>query len=333
MNPTLAAAIARAAKEQAEAPLVQMVPGMTLHADGDYFAYACAGDDECPPYKARDHVINRLFTAQQQAGAQHVLVHLSARNTNKGQRGLVSTVKPYQGQRVGSRKPRNWQYLRDFLEGLPNILSSSHREADDSIAERLYAANGRDATYTADKDMRMLPGLHLDWATYRKTFVPPGSFDVIGVDGLQFGHKWFWLQMLQGDTADNIPGLEKCVSPCGSRTDCGPVTAGLLLGYATNSEEALAAVAEQYRLCYGDSTWADRFVEQAMLLWLRKHPDAPLHDFLMDNDLFPKNPTPAKKEIIAAINRTVRRVKERSAAIEAITSQADTRVFADDPEW
>ncbi len=83
-----------------------------------------------------------------------------------------------------------------------------------------YAYNQPDnvVIYTQDKDMRMLPGRHLDWVSHRLHTVSyscamDGPVEVLDsvFSEKQYGPKWFWLQMLHGDTADNIPGLPRYV--------------------------------------------------------------------------------------------------------------------------
>lgn len=326
MDAATLSAIAKAAKE---APQVAITPvvvaGRTLHADGDYFAYSCAGSDECPPHIARDAVKGRLFNAQTAAGAENVIIHLSASDTTKGDRIALATVKPYQGQREGSRRPKNWRYLRDYLEALPNVVISSHREADDSIAEAAHSNPSGTAIYTADKDMRMLPGMHVDWKTYQIHWVQPGDYDSRRLDGLQYGTKWFWLQMLHGDTADNIPGLPKCTIN-GKQKLCGEATAGKLLAFCTDNLTAYQTVADQYRELYGDE-WAIMFCEQAMLLWLRQTKNANLDDFLEGLGLLHKTPL---VHACIAINERVKALKH---AAKAIGSETNTTGHTELTEW
>lgn len=239
-------------------------PGLVLHYDGDYAAYYCAGNDDTEPGRARRNAMDRIETTRSRTGAESVVVHLSASGCSKANRYLIATVKAYQGQRTG-RKPRNWQYLRDVLEHYegpkfrPKVWVT--READDGMA---YCSKlKRVAISTRDKDMRMLPGLHINWMTFELTEVPRDAFDVIGTDGLQYGLKWFYLQLLQGDAADNIPGLPKLLGK-----QCGEATAGRYLANLSSMDAAYDAVQTAYADHYG-TAWADALVEQAALLWLR----------------------------------------------------------------
>lgn len=239
-------------------------PGRVLHLDGDYLAYFAAGNDEREPGAARQSAFERIEQTRIRTGSESVILHLSASGCTKAHRYFIATVKPYQGQRSG-RKPRNWQYLREVLEHYegPNFRPKVWvtREADDGMAH--CAAIGDVAISTRDKDMRMLPGLHINWMTWQLTTVPRGAYDVIGPDELQYGLKWFYLQLLQGDTADNIPGIPKLFGkPCGDKT------AEKYLAGTVSIEEAYDRVQTAYADHYGKQ-WADALVEQAGLLWLR----------------------------------------------------------------
>jgi DNA polymerase-1 len=104
------------------------------------------------------------------------------------------------------------------------------------------------------------------------TEVPPGAYDVMGVDGLQYGSKWFFLQLLQGDTADNIPGLPKLFGQ-----QCGEARAVKYLAPATDAEQAQDRVMAAYAEHYG-APWSDYLVEQAALLWLRTDAQATIRN-------------------------------------------------------
>ncbi len=279
----LADAIAAAAKAS---PMpfttnAEPVEGRVLHVDGDYCAYYCAGNDATDAGAARRTLLSRLDTAKRACGATKVMVHLSDARSTKGERFLIATTKPYQGQRNSGRKPDNWQHLREFMEGYEGDKFDKklwlNREADDGMAYvcTASAALGRmHAVLTADKDMRMFPGYHVVWTTFQIVEVPYYAFDVIGGEGKQYGHKWFWLQMLMGDTADNIPGLPRV----------GEVAAGTALKGVTNNNDAYQIVKTMYAQKMG-AGWARYFVEMAMLLWMRTDRHAAIYDFVKALDV------------------------------------------------
>lgn len=287
------------------------VAGRVLHCDGDYLAYYCSGNDETLSGVARNNLLNRIETTRVLSGSDQVLLHLSAPGCTKAHRFLIATVKPYQGQRSDT-KPKNWQFLRDFMtryEG-PAFTTKQWmtREADDGMA---YHAAIRDIVIsTRDKDMRMLPGTHVDWESYALVSVPRGSFDVLGYSGLQYGHKWFWLQMLQGDAADHIPGLPKFIQN-GKEKPIGEKTAATFLKSAKCNEDAYAIVSALYKSYYTD--WADRMAEQAGLLWLRTDAEASIKNI---GSIFPPDP-----EFTAALDRLQTRVEVELNALSSFNGQ------------
>lgn len=274
MTPGIQAAIGAAAQEQAQDSVASLpvTPGRILHVDGDYLAYFAAGNDDMPAGVARQVAVDRINKMQLATGSERVFLHLTHESSHKGHRYAISTVKPYQGNR-NSAHPKNWAMLRDFFytsDAFERCVWYD-READDGFAHATVQ-RGADlnAFATCDKDMRMLPGLHLDWKTFGLTFVPPKEYSVVGDNGLQYGDKWFALQLLQGDTADNCPGLPFYWKD-GKQVKVGDKTAEKLLASCTSTDEALFTVLEYYISTYGSSDLGkDRFVEQAALMWLRR---------------------------------------------------------------
>ena len=289
MTSAFANAIASAA---ADSPMggnsVPVVRSRTLLVDGDGLAYYCAGKDDSAPGLARAALRAKVASAARVVGAENVIVLLTESGSHKGHRYAIARVKPYQGQRVNSRRPSNWQALRDYMEG-PEfpwpVNSTAVAEADDLFG--LYAYPNPEGTviYTQDKDMRMLPGMHLDWVSHRTYTVQPGADPVFNEK--QYGHKWFWLQMLHGDGADNIPGLPKYEARDSVYKPVGEVTAGKLLDYPRITDSMAAEVALYYKSYYKER-WLVEMMEQACLLWMRRDPGAwddcmnpggPLHYF------------------------------------------------------
>ena len=263
---------------------VPLLPDRVLLVDGDGLAYYCAGNDEAPAGEARTNLVHKVKSAARIAGCGKIKVLLTAGGSNKGHRYAIARRKPYQGQRANSRRPKNWLALRDYMEslGFPfDVESTVVAEADDLFGKYAYKQPDDVVIYTQDKDMRMLPGLHLDWVTHRmhrvhidrQLFSPPRVEDCV-FNEKQYGPKWFWLQMLQGDTADNIPGLPKYKTLDAKGNDVlkpmGEVTASKYL-YGLGATECADVVADLYRGYY-DDRWLVELMEQASLLWMRRVP-------------------------------------------------------------
>lgn len=293
---------------------VPVVHQRTLLVDGDGLCYYCAGNDDTDIGTARRNLIDKVKRAAELVGAGQIKILVTGGGSHKGHRYTIARAKPYQGQRAGSRRPKNWQGLRDLLDtGFPGveIETTYTAEADDLFG--FYAYNDPDNTVilTQDKDMRMLPGTHLDWVTNRVHVVEHGlatvrqehiMYNRTVVDSVfndkQYGPKWFWLQMLHGDAADNIPGLPKYSPNWDDKfKPVGEVTAGKLLDESVYSAEipsALACVAYWYQSYYGQR-WLVEMLEQACLLWMRRDPDkwddcaeygGPMYAFT-DHELWP----------------------------------------------
>lgn len=303
-------ALADKAKALGDAALIPVSADTELHIDGDYAAYYFSGNDETPFGDARSNMVRTLELVRRIAGAGgRSIIHLTAGGSHKGHRYQIATVKPYQGQRDSSRRPKNWQAMREWLES-GNVQGHKiklwdDREADDGVAASARYAltvGKRPAIFSRDKDFQMIPGRHVSWTTLAVTEVEPTTWAKADEDGRIYGQKWFWMQMLQGDSADNIPGLEgqPTVDGKGFKT-CGAKCAEDRLAAASNPEEAYATVRDLYQRYYGES-WPARFAEQAALLWMRTDNDARLDDFL--------RAVPAKvPELVKAAYQLERRIR------------------------
>jgi hypothetical protein len=272
-----------------------IVPGRVALIDGDVMAYACAGNDETPAGVARANMVDRVQRIMWNTGSSKALVLCTVGGSTKGDRYAIATARPYQGHRKSGSKPQNWEMLRAALPSLGDTIPgcrvemSATQEADDLFA--FYAGVHNDVVIcTPDKDMRVLPGLHLSWTDCMSTVrVLPGTWETVHDDKV-YGRKWFWLQMLHGDSADNIPGCPS-VKVKGVLKPCGPVAASRHLVGIEDDRQAMLQVFDAYRDSYVDDAPA-QFLEQAMLLWLQTSQQdgfltvldsgAPLETFLDD---------------------------------------------------
>ncbi len=285
----IAEAIAKAAAENAMPPpalVMPVVPGRVLLVDGDYLAYYCGGsqEKETSVGDSRNAARERIQKSMMYGGAEKCVVHLTDNASNKGQRFMAATVKPYQGNRGGSEKPRNWAFLRDWMQtggdGLFKVKTWMDREADDGAAYHAMVLGPDKTVMTiADKDWRMIPGWHLDWKTWLMTYMAPGAFAIDGIDGYLHGEAFFWYQLLAGDSADHIPGLPYWVKPNGKQEKVGEARAKAHIAKCTSNEEAFYRVGALYRTTYGDA-WPDALAEQMCLLWMRRDAGAALDDCL-----------------------------------------------------
>jgi DNA polymerase-1 len=318
MNARFAAAIAAASEASpmtnGSVPIIQ---GRTLYADGDGLAYYCAGNDDTLPGEARRRMIEKLDDAKRACGAESVTILTTASGSHKGHRYAVARVKPYQGQRSGKSRPKNWESLRALLDegmvGQHPVVTTHIAEADDLFAH--YAHRGDSVIYTQDKDMRMVPGWHLDWTTHILHHLPRGEFSKTMNDKL-YGRKWFWQQVLMGDTADNIPGLPKYEARATVFKPIGEKTAEVFLDGVHSDMGALLVAQKLYQSFYKER-WLVELLEQGILLWMREVPHDPFDVADIGNPFVSLRThelwQPAQDEILERINEAVAYVRTPQA--------------------
>lgn len=276
-----------------------IVPGRILLMDGDGLAYNCAGNEDTDTGQARINLNNKISTAKAASGAEHVCILITPSGSPKADRYAVAQVRPYQGQRTGSHRPKNWEFLRQILSkeyyNGHRVVTDNYFEADDVFARAsLGCGPSKVVIYTQDKDMRMVPGWHLNWNTYQMFWLHPETWSASFGDKL-YGRAWFWSQMLHGDTVDNIPGLPYYMD--GSRYKTG-IKKGQLkeircgdkadvvqtMQDKGSDEDACLYAITLYLSCYQDY-YAVAMLEQAILLWIRPRPN--VFDVLDNGPLSP----------------------------------------------
>lgn len=261
-----------------QAVSVPVVAGRMLCVDADILAYQYGGNEDTSVEESRRRLTYKVSRLRDASGADRAVLAMTACGSSKGERAIVATSRPYQGQRKGHR-PKNWQYLRDYMmAGCAGRVAVTHdREADD-LAGYMGTIYSDLVMCSKDKDWRMLPGIHLDWDSNEMTTVPEGCYEHEAF-GKVFGHKWFLLQLLQGDKADHIPGL--LTHPKAPRGLVGEKTAEKFLLGTANLGEGLDSVLR----CYQEgmpNDWARHFAEQASLLWMRRDKLASVNSWLIE---------------------------------------------------
>lgn len=242
-----------------------VVPGRVLRVDADGVAYLFGAVE---PAAMRGAIMRFVLHAKTQAGADKVELCYTPGSSTKGDRYAIARRKPYQGQRKSGNRPRHWELARRIIEGHEWAVSAGDLEADD----RLCLQNGDEfVILTQDKDMRMSTGCwHMHPKTFELLYVPKDAMCVGEAEtGEVYGWLWFWLQMLHGDTADNIPGL-----PEHRGKKVGPAAADRLMVPGLSNDEAYHIVAQAYLEMYG-ARWEVEFLEQGALLWMRQTSLAP----------------------------------------------------------
>lgn len=268
-------------------------PGRVLHIDGDFVAYYVSGVKDIILTDMRHNADVCINTLKLAAGAETVQIHITPTGSKKGNRHEIALLKPYQGNREGRVKPEHLEEIRNWLHEQYNAQMWNELEADDGMSISQYAAldaNQKELSVicSKDKDLMIIPGLHLDWDTHE--FIDVSFFGEIhrgctksGITKLSgSGFKFFCAQMLMGDPADNVSGIP-AMNINGKFKRCGPVSAFEILKTAQTPLEALQRVAQAYqvyekhigfRSYKGNLISAqDAFASEAKLLWMRRYPD------------------------------------------------------------
>jgi len=167
-------------------------------------------------------------------------------------RAKIATIKPYKGNRRGLEKPVWYDEIRAYLVSHCNGQIIDGREADDELAIHFYKNPKHSVICSTDKDFNQLPNVRLfDWVKKEfKTFTEKEA------------HRNFWLQVLTGDSVDNIPGIP----------GIGPKKAHHILPYEATYREYSDLCLAQYKQHYKENG-TKYFIENCRLLYLMKSED------------------------------------------------------------
>lgn len=151
---------------------------------------------------------------------------------------------PYKGNRT-SPKPQWLNFIERYFITKYNAIVSIGEEADDMIAKECAANNYENVVViSTDKDFGQLP----------VTIFNPTRFEISKNSSWE-ATKYFYQQILTGDTVDNIKGIY----------GIGPAKAKKILAGCDSEIALYNAVVDAYE---GSK---DRVLENGRLLWLRRY--------------------------------------------------------------
>lgn len=109
----------------------------------------------------------------------------------------------YKANRKNFVKPKHYDYLKDLAISEWDAKVAVEQEADDALgiqqisyhSDLAEIYNGPSTICSIDKDLHQIAGAHYNFVKQEHTFVRPD-------EGLRF----FYFQLLKGDTSDNIQG-------------------------------------------------------------------------------------------------------------------------------
>lgn len=201
---------------------VPKVPGRIAHIDADFMAYIIAADTVAELDTGTTRTLAHKYSqvtdfaeyVMNAAGAVDYVLHTTPPGSTKGGRHEQAVQQEYQAQRKGREAPKDLPAIRAYMGTLGKCIAHMDQEADDGMAAAAYSDPVNTIICSADKDLRMVPGLHLDMQSLQVYNVDPKSYGSIYIDDtksskklLGVGPAFFFAQCVMGDGADNIKGL------------------------------------------------------------------------------------------------------------------------------
>lgn len=178
-------------------------------------------------------------------------------------RNEIAVTKPYKGTRK-EEKPYHFRNITTYLHNQYRVVLHEGLEADDLMSIEQTRRKDQTVICSRDKDLRMVPGFHYGWECGAQREWGPRFVEPLGdlelTDGKPkkisgTGLKFFYSQLLTGDTVDNIPGCP----------GVGAVKAYSILKDLTTEREMYQAV----RNFYAEKDLTEEyFREQVNLLWM-----------------------------------------------------------------
>lgn len=170
----------------------------------------------------------------------------------------IATIKPYKGNRDVDHRPVYMENIREYLIKRHRAELVDGQEADDAVGIKAMQLREEGVPYvivTTDKDLDMIPGAHYNW-------VKEEAYTITEEEAMLN----FYLQLLTGDTTDNIQGIP----------GVGPAKAQAILAeVASGSERDMYnAVWDAYRKAFPELNEGeiDNMVwETGNLLWIRRY--------------------------------------------------------------
>lgn len=186
----------------------------------------------------------------------------------------------YKGQR--GPKPLLFQECFEYMEKkyMGKCVVSEGEETDDYVNYNAWDS------YTKAKKARNKSKADIVVAFVDKDITSNGRGLFLNYNKLDSGVFWqdeksqyteFWTQVLVGDQADNIPGLEKVSAITKERFNIrtntvGPVAASKLLEGLKTEKEMSERVIECYSASW-EEDWEQRLQDNAFFLYLRRKPN------------------------------------------------------------
>lgn len=276
--------------------IITRIDNRCVLIDADCVAYwGAAGCDGQALRSATRRVDQRMNQILDECEAGSYVGYLTGKNNFRDD---IATYQRYKGNRydaLGRRIKEQPAWLaecRQYLIDEWDCIITHGQEADDALG--IHRAQNSDKEYiisSIDKDLRINPGLHHDMNSGEIDKVEGFGEIWMAKSGCKgTGKKFFYTQMIMGDSADWIKGLPKVtefmVDTWGIRRGgAGPKCAYTVLKDTETPEEAELLVWECYKSYWVDNHYKHwdtgrvykpgietarlQFIEQGRLLWMR----------------------------------------------------------------
>lgn len=201
--------------------------------DGDLIAFRCSAAAENDSFEiARYYMEQLLDNILLSTKADEMFLALTGDNNFRYQ-----VYPEYKANRTGQPRPQFLEECKEYLHLQYNAVYADGCEADDLLGIEQTKDIKNTIICSLDKDLRQIPGYHYSWEisggtadkrwTKREEFANVSHFD---------GMKFFYYQLLIGDTTDNIKGVQ----------GIGKVKANRILDGLTTEQEMFEAVRDAY---------------------------------------------------------------------------------------
>jgi 5'-3' exonuclease len=217
--------------------------------DGDIIAYrvgfACQKKDketglvtaDPKPYALHS---TKLYVNQiiEDCGCTSYTIYLTPKKTFRNK-----VRDDYKANRKGIAKPVHLNAIRTYLVNVYKAVVVNNIEADDALGLK---QDDTTCIASIDKDLLMCEGRHYNFVKKEQKYVTPEE-----------GTRFFYQQMITGDTADNILGIR----------GLGKVKASKLL-QDTARKEWDSMIIDLYIKEFGYDEGRNRCVQNSQLLWI-----------------------------------------------------------------
>lgn len=231
------------------------VSDRVLVMDGDASCYEAAttvAKLDTALRRVQEKILAAMYLTQSPAAR----VHITPEGSYKAGRHLYVGAQPYQANRDPNAKPSLLAPIRKELKGYIEskypeitIIENLQLQADDGIIIDSYNLKQDVVVWSPDKDLRVTPASYYEISTgvidtipNRFGYITIGSTETGNNKPKGHGTKFFWWQMLMGDTADNIKGLRSYKGK-----SIGAVRAYNLIKDITDEQECANFVLECYK--------------------------------------------------------------------------------------